>query len=465
MAKGLYDLQLKTMHRFERLFCDETPMPVLDPGRGRTKICQFWAHAVDDRPWKGPAPPAVAYVFAGGRGKKEIVSQLAGFEGVLQVDGYAAYASLAGDAKMSGKIRLAYCLVHARRNFVKVHKTTNSPFAREVIERIGAVYAIEERIRGLDSDERRAVRQAETKPLMEALKARLEAVKDGISRQSTLIKAIDYMLERWEGLTAFLNDGRLEPDTNTVERSIRSIAIGKKNSLFSGDEGGGETWAILSSLLNTARLNGVDPEAYLVDVLERRHEDQPASRTSGLELEGRARGRKTRCCMTPSKQRRGTRGARKPAKTTMADYAMSFERLGQWMSERARSPTLRHPQATSLSMLDGAVTAVVVGPLSMAPEEWVCPLLGVDSDAFNHDTEEFSAIAATLIRHNAISEALSTRPESFEPAIVGRRSRRPALVHGLLRRHEASAYRLVAAHLTGQDRIPSALANPVPLRR
>ncbi len=208
-------------------------------------------------------------MFAGGRGKKEIMTQLAGFEGVLQVDGYAAYASLAGDAKMSGKIRLAYCLVHARRNFVKVHKTTNSPFAREVIERIGAVYAIEEGIRGLAADERRAARQAETKPLMAALKARLEAVKDGISRQSTLIKAIDYMLERWEGLTAFLNDGRLEPDTNTVERSIRPIAIGKKNSLFSGDEGGGETWAILSSLLNTARLNGVDPEAYLVDVLER----------------------------------------------------------------------------------------------------------------------------------------------------------------------------------------------------
>ncbi len=124
--------------------------------------------------------------------------------------------------------------------------------------------------------------------------------------------------------------------------------------------------------------------------------------------------------MTQSKpkQRPGTRGVRKPVKTTMADYAMSFERLGQWMSERARSPTLRHPQATSLSMLDGTVAAVVAGPVSMAPEEWVCPLLGVDPDAFNHDTEEFSAIAATLIRHNAISEALSTRPESFEPLFV-----------------------------------------------
>jgi transposase len=269
LAKGLYDLQLKTMHGFGRLFCDETPMRVLDPGRGRTRICQFWAHATDDRPWKGPAPPAVAYVFAGGRGKKEIRGQLAGFAGVLQVDGYAAYSSLAGEAAMSGRIRLIYCLVHARRNFVKVHKTTNSPFAREVIERIGAVYEIEARIRGLAAEERRAARQAETKPLMEALKARLEAVKDGISRQSTLIKAIDYMLDRWEGLTAFLDDGRLEPDTNTVERSIRPISIGKKNSLFSGDEGGGETWAILASLLNTAKLNGVDPETYLADILER----------------------------------------------------------------------------------------------------------------------------------------------------------------------------------------------------
>ena len=136
MLKGLYLAQIAAMHAHPRLFCDETPMRVLDPGRGRTKICQFWAHATDDRSWKGPAPPAVAYIFAGGRGKKEIAGQLAGFEGVLQVDGYAAYTALAGDKTHAGKIQLAFCLVHARRNFVKVHKTTNSPFAKEVIERI-----------------------------------------------------------------------------------------------------------------------------------------------------------------------------------------------------------------------------------------------------------------------------------------------------------------------------------------
>jgi transposase len=269
MVKGLYELQLTTMHGYSRLFCDETPVRVLDPGRGRTKICQFWAHAMDDRSWKGPAPPAVAYVFAGGRGKKEIATQLSGFEGVLHVDGYAAYTALAGDKKRSRKIRLAFCLVHARRNFVDVYKTTNSPFAQEVIERIAAVYVIEKRIRGLDADQRRAVRQAETKPLMQALKARLEETKDGISRQSTLVGAIDYALERWAGLTLFLEDGRLEPDTNIVERSIRQISIGRKNSLFCGNEGGGETWAILASLLNTCKLHGVDPETYLTDVLER----------------------------------------------------------------------------------------------------------------------------------------------------------------------------------------------------
>jgi transposase len=269
MLRALYLLQLAHMHSYPRLFCDETPMRVIDPGRKRTKICQFWAHATDDRSWQGPAPPAVAYVFAEGRGKKEINTQLADFSGVLQVDGYAAYKSLEGDQRKTGKIRLAFCLTHARRKFVDVHKTTKSPFAQEVIERIAEVYAIEKRIRGTSAENRRAVRQTETKPIMDALYARLVAVSDGISRISTLRETIDYALSHWAGLTLFLDDGRLEPDTNTVERTIRPIAIGKKNSLFCGDVGGGETWAILASLLNTAKLNGLDPETWLIDALER----------------------------------------------------------------------------------------------------------------------------------------------------------------------------------------------------
>jgi len=269
MLKGLYRLQLTQMHSYPRLFCDETPMPVIEPGRPHTKTCQFWTHATDDRPWGGPAPTAVAYVFAQGRGKKEIASQLAGFEGVLQVDGYAAYASLARDQRTAGKIRLAFCLTHARRKFVDVHKTTNSPFAREVIERLAEVYAIEKEIRGTNAANRRAIRQAETKPIMEALHARMVAVNAGLSKISTLHEAIEYTLMHWAGLTMFLDDGRLEPDTNTVERNIRPIALGRKNSLFCGDAGGGETWAILSTLINTAKLQSLDPEAWLTDVLER----------------------------------------------------------------------------------------------------------------------------------------------------------------------------------------------------
>ncbi|MCK1712607.1 MULTISPECIES: IS66 family transposase, partial [unclassified Bradyrhizobium] len=138
--KSLYELQLRTIQASPRVFCDETPMPVLDPGRHRPRICQFWAHAMDDRPWGGPAPPAVAYVFAGGRGTEEIAGQLTGFSGILQVDGYAAYKALARGH--GSAIQLAFCLAHARRKFVEVYKTTQSPFAREVIERLQAVYAI-----------------------------------------------------------------------------------------------------------------------------------------------------------------------------------------------------------------------------------------------------------------------------------------------------------------------------------
>jgi transposase len=266
--KGLYELQLRTIHAAPLFFCDET-RTVLDPGRGRTKTCQFWAHAVDDRPWGGPSPPAVAYVFAAGRGKDEIAAQLADYAGILQVDGYVAYKSLAKDVREAGAIRLAFCLAHARRKFVKVYKTTKSPFAQEVIARIAAVYAIEERIRGTSAEIRLAARKNETGPLMAELRMRLTEVLKDISSKSPLAEAINYMLGHWDGLNMFLTDGRVEVDTNTVERSMRPIALGRKNSLFSGSEGGAESWAILASLLNTAKLNGLDPQTYLCDVLER----------------------------------------------------------------------------------------------------------------------------------------------------------------------------------------------------
>jgi transposase len=148
--RSLYELQLRTIKAAPRVFCDETPMPVLDPGRHHPRICQFWAHAMDDRPWGGPSPPAVAYVFADGRGTEKIAEQLTGFSGILQVDGYAAYKALARGH--CGAIQLAFCLAHARRKFVDVYKTMQSPFAREVIERLQAVYAIEAEIRGIAAE-------------------------------------------------------------------------------------------------------------------------------------------------------------------------------------------------------------------------------------------------------------------------------------------------------------------------
>jgi hypothetical protein len=265
--ESLYELQLETIQTSPRLFCDETPMPVLDPGRGRPRTCQFWAHAMDDRPWGGPSPPAVAYVFADGRGTDKIAPQLAGFSGILQVDGYAAYKALARGH--GGAIRLAFCLAHARRKFVEVYKSTKSPFALEVIERLQAVYAIEAEIRGKSAEERLTARRGRTAPLMEELRTRLSSMVGQLFSQSPLAEAINYAINHWDGLTLFLGDGRVEVDTNTVERSMRPIAMGRRNSLFSGNEGGARSWAILASLVNTAKLNDVDPQAYLADVLER----------------------------------------------------------------------------------------------------------------------------------------------------------------------------------------------------
>jgi hypothetical protein len=211
----------------------------------------------------------VAYVFATRRRTEAIVTQLGGrFAGVLQVDGYGAYKALIKRCK-PGRIRLAFCLAHARRKFVAVHKTTQSPAALQVLQQIAAIYAIEERIRGSTAEQRRAVREAESRPLMNALKRRLTALLEELSVKSTLAKAIRYTLGHWDGLAVFLGDGRVEIDSNTVERTMRGIALGRHSYLFAGSERGARNWAILASLLTTAKLNGVDPLTWLTDILER----------------------------------------------------------------------------------------------------------------------------------------------------------------------------------------------------
>ena len=248
-----------------KLFADETTAPVLDPGRGRTKTGQLWAYARDDRPWGGADPPAVAYVYAPDRKASQPIAHLAGFKGVLQVDGYAGYRALAE----KGDVSLAFCWAHLRRRFYERFVSEASPIAAEALQRIAALYRIETDIRGRGPDERRAVRQEKSGPLIVALQAWLRDRLALISQKSKLAEVIRYALSHWDGLTRFLDDGRIEIDSNTVERSIRPITLNRKNALFAGSDGGGENWAVIASLIETCKLCGVDPQAYLADVLTR----------------------------------------------------------------------------------------------------------------------------------------------------------------------------------------------------
>lgn len=267
--RPLYQVILGHIHAQEYIYCDETRLHRLDPGRKKTKVCQMWLQSIDQRPWGGPAAPAVGYVFSESRGTDEVARQLASFSGTLHVDGYTAYKTLTRRRGAAGRpIRLAFCLAHARRKFVDVYEATASPTALAVIEKIRAVYAIERRIRGRRPEERLAVRRAESAPLMEELKSLVTDVLGQISRKSPLAEAIAYLLVHWEGLCVFLEDGRVEVDTNAVEREVKPVALGRRNSLFAGSSEGGETWAVLATLINTAKLNGVDPLPWLTDVLD-----------------------------------------------------------------------------------------------------------------------------------------------------------------------------------------------------
>ena len=203
---------------------------------------------------------------------------LAGFSGILQVDGYGAYAELA----QRGDVALAFCWSHVRRQFYEIQVKTPAPIATEALVRIAALYAIEADIRGLAADERRQARQRRTKPLVDDLRLWLEAQLAAVSGKSTIAGAIRYALSRWEGLTRFLDDGRIEIDSNVVERSIRPIALGRKNYLFAGSDGGGEQWAVIASLVETCKMNAVDPQAYLHDVLSKIVARHPMGRIDEL---------------------------------------------------------------------------------------------------------------------------------------------------------------------------------------
>jgi len=278
----LYDRLVANLKASTKLFADETRCPVLDPGRGKTKTGYLWALARDDRPWNGADPPAVAYMYAPGRGEVHAERHLAGFAGTLQVDGYVAYKKLADPKRVGGPLLLANCWGHFRRLFYDIAKGGNAPIASEALVRIAALYAIEEEIRGRSADERRRIRQARTKPLVDALEAWLRDQLARLSRGSTLAREIRYGLNHWAGLCRFLDDGRIEIDSNTVERSMRPIALNRKNALFAGSDEGAENWAAIASLIETAKLNGVNPHAWLTDTLTKLVNRWPASRIDEL---------------------------------------------------------------------------------------------------------------------------------------------------------------------------------------
>ena len=276
--RPVHERLLMKLKSSAKLFADETTAPVLDPGRGRTKIGQLWAYARDDRSWGGADPPGVAYVYAPDRKAERPITHLAGFKGILQVDGYGGYRVLAERSD----VQLAFCWAHVRRRFYELAAAGPAPIASEALERIAKLYAVENDIRGRGAEERRSVRQARSRPIVDELEPWLRAKLALISQKTKLAEAIRYALARWEGLTRFLDDGRIEIDSNVVERAIRPIALNRKNALFAGSDGGGEHWAVIASLIETCKLIGVEPQTFLAEVITRIVNGHPNGRIDEL---------------------------------------------------------------------------------------------------------------------------------------------------------------------------------------
>ena len=254
-------------HVFESdvVHADDTPIPVLAPGRGKTKTGRLWTYVRDERPCAGTVAPAVWFSYSADRKGEHPQRHLHDFSGILQADGYAGFSKIYD----GGCVREAACWAHVRRKFVDLHELHQSPVATEALERIGALYAIEQQIRGRPPDERRMVRRERSRPLLDAMNAWFGQTLTTLSQKSAAAKAIRYALTRWEALGRYCEDGRIAIDNNAAERALRCVALGRKNFLFAGSDAGGERAAAIYSLLGSAKLNGHDPEAFLREVLTR----------------------------------------------------------------------------------------------------------------------------------------------------------------------------------------------------
>lgn len=261
------------------LHADDTPVPVLDPGRGKTKTGRLWVAVRDERPWGSGSPPAMFYRYSADRKSEHAEALLADCRGFLHADAYSGFKSLYHPDPLTGDVRLVEvaCWAHARRKLYDVHHATSSPAARELLERIGELFAIEEEILGRCPQERQAARAERSVPLLAQMKTRFEEILNTVSRKSSLAEALRYSLSRWDALTRYTTDGRLDICNNAAERAMRPLAVGRKNWMFAGADSGGERAAIMYTIIQTAKLNGLDPEAYLRTLIARIAE-HPASR-------------------------------------------------------------------------------------------------------------------------------------------------------------------------------------------
>jgi transposase len=244
---------------------DDTPVPVLAPGTGKTKTGRLWTYVRDERPHGGERPAAAVFFYSPDRKGEHPARHLKSFKDMLHADGYAGFNALFETGDIAG----AACWAHVRWKFYDIHAANGSPLAKEALDRIGGLYGIEESLRGKPADERRRIRQERSKPLLDELHDWFVSTKAKLSPKSDLAAAIRYALGRWMALARYIDDGRLEIDNNAAERAIRPLALGRKNYLFAGSDKGGARAAAIYSLIETAKLGGLDPEAYLRDILAR----------------------------------------------------------------------------------------------------------------------------------------------------------------------------------------------------
>ena len=247
------------------IFADDTPVRMLAPGTGKTRTARIWTYARDERPWGGDAPPAAWYRFSGDRKGQHPKDHLARFRGWMHADGYAGFE----DLYRSGAIHEMACMAHVRRKFVDIHRLQASPIAEAAIEKIAQLYAVEKEARGSPPYRRVELRQDLSAPVFDDLETWLAFQLTHISGKSPLAAAIRYALTRMAHMRPYLANGILELDNNAAERRMRAIALGRKNYLFVGSEAGGKAAAIAYTLIETAKLNGVDPHAWLADTLAR----------------------------------------------------------------------------------------------------------------------------------------------------------------------------------------------------